>query len=34
MNQATSRRQFLKMTALTSAAVTLPVFNIISKPVL
>jgi hypothetical protein len=34
MNKATSRRQFLKMTALTSAAVTLPAFNIISKPVL
>jgi len=30
----TSRRDFLKTTALTSAAFTLPVFNIISKPVL
>lgn len=29
-----SRRDFLKVTAATSAAMTLPVFNIISKPVL
>lgn len=34
MSKSTSRRQFLKVTALTGAAVTLPVFNIISKPAL
>ena len=29
-----SRRDFLKVSAVTSAAMTFPVFNIISKPVL
>lgn len=34
MSKSTSRRQFLKVTALTGAVVTLPVFNIISRPAL